>query len=227
MREAFGPRGVGYYPVYLDLAGKSCLVLGGGPQALAKVRALVAAGADVSVVSPSFDPQLVELGGRHEARLLLHEFTENDLDGVDLVVDASLDEALGHRVSAAARRRRILVNVLDRPALCDFIAPAVIRRGPLQVAISTAGRSPFMASYIRRLLEQTVGPEHGELVEMVGRLRDRLRVQGVPLEAQMEAYARVPDSGALGLLRAGDTAGAERAVEACATEPIAVQPGLF
>jgi siroheme synthase-like protein len=227
MPEAFGPGGVGYYPVYLDLAGKSCLVLGGGPQALDKVRALVAAGADVTVVSAGFDAELVELGGRHQARLLLRDFTEVDLDGIDLVVDASLDDALGHRVSAAARRRRILVNVLDRPALCDFIAPAVVRRGPLQVAISTAGRSPFMASHVRRLLEGTLGPEYGDLVELVGRLRDRLRAEGVPREAQMEAYARVPDSGALDLIRAGDPAAAERAVEACAIEPTAVQPALF
>lgn len=227
VREAFGPGGVGYYPVYLDLAGKSCLVLGGGGQAAEKALGLVGAGGDVTVVAPWFDAELVELGGRREVRLLAHEFTESDLDGVELVIDASLDEALGHRVSAAARRRRVLVNVLDRPALCDFIAPAVVRRGPLQVAISTAGRSPFMASHVRRLLEETLGPEYGELVELVGRLRDRLRAEGLPLEEQMAAYALVPGSGALNLLRAGDAAGAWRAVEACAAGPVEVQPALF
>jgi siroheme synthase-like protein len=225
--RAFGPGGTGYYPVYLDLAGRSCLVLGGGAPALEKARGLVAAGADVSVVAEAFEPALVELGGSRAVRLLQHAFTETDLDGVTLVVDASLDDALGVRVAAAARRRRVLVNVLDRPALCDFIAPAIVRRGPLQVAISTAGRSPFMASHIRRLLEASLGPEYGELVEIVGVLRDRLRSDGVPLAEQTAIYERIPDSGALELLRAGDAAGAARAIDACVAEPAEVQPALF
>ena len=111
----------------------------------------------------------------------------------------------------------MLVNVLDRPALCDFIAPALVRRGPLQVAISTAGRSPFMASHLRRLLEVEYGPEWGELVEMVGELRDRLRADGVPLEQQNQVYARIPDSGALELLREGKLEAARLAVLACAS----------
>jgi siroheme synthase-like protein len=179
------------------------------------------------VISEVFEPELVELGGTKAVRLLRHVFTEADLDGVTLVVDASLDDALGTQVAAAARRRRVLVNVLDRPALCDFIAPAVVRRGPLQVAISTAGRSPFMASHVRRLLEASLGPEYGELVELVGALRDRLRADGMPLVEQTAIYARIPDSGALELLQAGDRAGAARAVDACLAEPAEVQPALF
>ncbi|MFN2464798.1 MAG: bifunctional precorrin-2 dehydrogenase/sirohydrochlorin ferrochelatase [Candidatus Dormibacteria bacterium] len=216
MVEAAGPGVTGYYPVYLDLAGKSCLVLGGGAAALDKARGLLAAGADVTVIGQVFVPEMLELGGAHAVRLLRRDFSEGDLDGVGLVIDASLDEALGRRVSEAARRRRILVNVLDRPGLCDFIAPAVVRRGPLQVAVSTAGRSPFMASHVRRLLEGTLGQEYGELVEIVGQLRDRLRTEGVPLAEQAAIYERIPGSPALQLLREGDVDGARRAVEACA-----------
>ncbi|HEV1997389.1 MAG TPA: bifunctional precorrin-2 dehydrogenase/sirohydrochlorin ferrochelatase [Candidatus Dormibacteraeota bacterium] len=215
MPDAFGPGGAGYYAVYLDLAGKSCLVLGGGAQATEKARGLAAAGGDVTVVAPAFEAQLVELGGRGDVRLLAHEFIESDLDGVELVVDASLDEPLGRRVSDAARRRRVLVNVLDRPALCDFIAPALVQRGALQLAISTGGRSPFMAGHVRRVLEDTIGPEWGELVEMVGEVRDRLRHQRVPLQRQNEIYARVPASGALELLRRGLRDEAREALESC------------
>lgn len=217
--EAFGPGGVGYFPVYLDLAGKSCLVLGGGAQAAEKARGLAAARGDVTVVAPAFEAELVQLGGRREVRLLAHEFTESDLDGVELVIDASLDEALGRRVSEAARRRRVLVNVLDRPALCDFIAPALVQRGALQLAISTGGRSPFMAGHVRRVLEETIGPEWGELVEMVGEVRDRLRHEGVPLRRQNEIYARVPGSGALELLRRGLRDEARQALESCVSTP--------
>ncbi|GAC1334500.1 MAG: hypothetical protein NVSMB17_16220 [Candidatus Dormibacteria bacterium] len=149
----------GYYPVYLDLWRRSCLVLGGGSAAADKARHLVAAGADVTVMALDFAGELVEMGARHEVRLLCRGFDDPDLGGVSLVIDASGDEAQGKRVAAASRRRKILVNVLDRVPLCDFIAPAVVRRGPLQVAVSTAGRSPFMASHIRRLLEDTLGPE--------------------------------------------------------------------
>ncbi|MDQ6748575.1 MAG: bifunctional precorrin-2 dehydrogenase/sirohydrochlorin ferrochelatase [Candidatus Dormibacteraeota bacterium] len=227
MAKAGGPGGTGYYPVYLDLAGKSCLVLGGGAPACDKALGLVAAGADVSVVAEAFEPEMVELGGTHAVRLLCHAFAADDLDGVLVVIDASLDEALGRRVAEAARRRRVLVNVLDRPALCDFIAPAVVRRGPLQVAVSTAGRSPFMASHVRRLLEATLGPEYGELVDLVGELRDSLRADGVPLTEQAAIYERVPRSGALELLREGDYAGARRVVQACVTDPSEVEPALL
>jgi precorrin-2 dehydrogenase/sirohydrochlorin ferrochelatase len=216
----------GYYAVYLDLAGKSCLVLGGGAAAADKARGLLAAGADVTVVAPRFEDDLVQMGGRHEVRLLAHAFIEEDLEGMELVIDASGDDPQGQRVAAAARRRRVLVNVLDRPPLCDFIAPALVRRGPLQVAVSTAGRSPFMASHVRRLLEASLGPEYGELVEMVGLLRDRLRAGGMPLDQQTRVYERIPDCGALELLREGNPEGARRAIEACATDP-EVQPVLF
>lgn len=214
----------GYYPVYLDLWKRSVLVLGGGAEAAEKARHLVGAGADVTVAAGDFGDELVQMGGRHEVRLLAREFAEDLLDGVTLVIDASGNDSQGLRVAAAARRRRILVNVLDRVPLCDFIAPAVVRRGSLQVAISTAGRSPFMASYVRRLLEKTLGREYGELVDLVGALRDRLRAEGLTVEEQARIYERVPGSGALELLVAGDFEAARRAVEACSEE---IEPVLF
>ena len=217
----------GYYPLYLDLWRKRCLVLGGNAAAADKARHLVEAGADVTVVAPEFIDDLVQMGGRREVRLLARAFSEDDLDGLTLVVDASGDDPQGARVAAAARRRRILVNVLDRVPLCDFIAPAVVRRGPLQVAVSTAGRSPFMASHVRALLEQVLGTEHGDLVELVGALRDRLRTEGMSLAEQTRVYERVPGCGALELLRAGDREAARRAVESCSQEPREVQAALL
>lgn len=217
----------GYYAVYLDLDHKCCLVVGGGAAAADKARGLLAAGADVTVVSPTFEDALVQMGGRREVRLLAHAFVEDDLDGVQLVIDASGDDPQGVRVAAAARRRRVLVNVLDRTPLCDFIAPAMVRRGPLQVAISTAGRSPFMASHVRRLLEVALGPEYGELVELVGELRDRLRQEGMPLDQQTTVFQRIPECGALEMLRDGRLDGARRAISACVTDPVEAQPLLF
>jgi siroheme synthase-like protein len=208
---------MGYYAAYLDLAGRRCVVVGGGPETEAKARGLVAAGASVSVVAKEPGAGLEALGGA----VTLHRrgFRPGDLDGCFLAVDASGDDDLNQVVAAAARQRGVLLNVLDRPALCDFIAPALIQRGPLQVAISTAGRSPFMAAHVRRLLEATVTPALGQLVELAGELRDRLRAEGVPLAAQSEVYGRIPGCGALEALEAGDTNRARRLVQALAPNP--------
>lgn len=210
---------MGYYAAYLDVTGRRCLVVGGGAQALAKVEGLLQSDATVVAAAPAFNAGLVALGAAGKVELVEREsFDPGDLDGCFVVVDASEDRATGDRVFAEARARKVLVNVLDRPELCDFIAPALVRRGPLQVAISTAGRSPFMASHMRRLLEEIVGDEHGALVELVGELRDRLRAEGLPLPAQQRIYERVISSDALDLLRDGRVAEARAAVQACAEE---------
>ncbi len=203
---------MGYYAAFLDLTDRRCLVVGGGEPALAKAQALLHAGAHVTVVWDRVIPALRAL----EVSLLERRFEEADVDGCAVVIEASGDEGTGARVSRAACARGILVNVLDRPALCTFIAPALVRRGPMQVAISTSGRSPFLASHLRRQIERWLGPEWGAMVELTGRLRDRLRRRGVSLPAQSEAYARALVSGALEHLRAGRAMAAEMAVDASA-----------
>jgi precorrin-2 dehydrogenase/sirohydrochlorin ferrochelatase len=205
---------MGYYAAFLDVGGKPCLVIGGDHMAADKARGLHAAGAEVRMIWPEFgaDAQALRAPG---VTLLAREFDESDLDGCFLAIDASGDDERGPGWAAAARARRVLLNVLDRPARCDFIAPALVQRGPLQIAVSTAGRSPFMASHLRRRLESESGTEWGQLVELVGELRDGLRREGVSLEVQSEIYGRIPNSGALELLERGDNAGARTAIAAC------------
>ncbi len=198
---------MGYYAAFLDVTARRCLVVGGGEPALAKVRGLLGAGAQVSAVWDTFLPAFEQL----PITLVARRFEDRDLEDCFLVIDASCDEATGAQVSRAARARGVLVNVLDRPALCTFIAPALVRRGSLQVAISTSGRSPFLASHIRHLVERWLGDEWGELVEVTGKRRDRLRRRGVPVHEQTRAYAAALASPALDLLRAGQRAAAERA----------------
>ncbi len=171
---------MGYYAAFVEVGGQECLVVGGGEAALAKARGLLESGARVTVVWDRLIPDFRTL----EVALVERRFEEADLNGCVLAIDASGDEATGVRVSRAAQQRGVLVNVLDRPALCTFIAPALVRRGPLQVAISTSGRSPFLAAHLRRLVERWLGPEWGSMVELTGRLRDRLRQQGVSLSEQ-------------------------------------------
>ena len=161
-----------YFPLFVDLDGYRCLVVGGGPVAERKARALLDCGARVVVVSPVVTPALASLaaGGRLEHRA--RPFLAGDVRGCRLVVAATGGPA-DRAVVAAARRRRVLVNAVDRPAWCDVIVPSVLRRGELQIAVSTGGRSPALARDIRRRLEPLFGQELGKAVECAGRERAR------------------------------------------------------
>src|SRR4029450_10600777 len=153
-----------YFPVFLDLRGRRCLVVGGGEVGEPKTRALLECGARVTIVSPLLTPGLAALAasGRlvHRAR----PFVRSDPRGCALAVAATGDPRVDRVVAAAARRWRALVNVVDRPQHCAFIVPAVLRRGELQIAVSTGGRSPAIAREIRRRLERCFGPDDRELL---------------------------------------------------------------
>jgi uroporphyrin-III C-methyltransferase/precorrin-2 dehydrogenase/sirohydrochlorin ferrochelatase len=173
---------VRYYPLFLDLRGQRCLVVGEGPLADEKVAGLRRSGAAVE-----------QQAG----------FAPGSLDGVRLVIDASGDEATGRLVWDEAERLGVLVNVVDVPDRCRFIAPAVVDRDPLVVAISTSGESPFLASALRVRMERWLGPEWGPFVELVGRIRRRLRAQRLPLPAQTAIYRRLLRSDVRKLLARG------------------------
>ena len=180
-----------YFPVLLDLRGRLALVVGGGAVAARKVRDLLQCGASVTVVSPAITGDLAMLAaaGRivHRAR----PFRRVDVRDAALVIAATGVPDVDTGVAAESRRRRALVNVVDRPAQCDFIAPSVLRRGDLQIAVSTGGRSPALAREIRRRLERVIGPEYADLVERVGRARRSARALAASPAARLAAGERV------------------------------------
>ena len=180
-----------YYPVFLDLAGQLCIVLGDGKFAVEKAAALREAGANVRVI-PS------------------RQYRYGALAGARLVVDASEDVEINRLSWEEAEASGILINVVDRPAQCRFIAPAIVRRDPLLVAISTSGESPFLASMLRARIERWLGREWGPFVALVGEIRRRLRKQGLPIAKQTRAYRRLLSSDVLSLLRAGRPLEAQR-----------------
>ena len=175
-----------YFPLFVDLAEHRCLVVGGGPIGERKARALLDCGARVVVVSPLLTPALTALAadGRLEHRA--RTFRAGDVRGCRLVV-AATGGPDDRAVVAAARRRRVLVNAVDRPAWCDVIVPSVLRRGELQIAVSTGGRSPALAREIRRRLEPLFGPELGDLVERAGRERARGLARALTPAARVRA----------------------------------------
>ena len=164
-----------YFAAFLDLRGRPCLVVGGGMVGERKTRDLLESGARVTVVSPALTSGLAGLAAaghvvHHERR-----FRRWDVRGSTLVIAATGDRRVDLAVAAEARRRRALVNVVDDPAHCDFIAASVLRRGPLQIAVSTSGRSPALARDIRLGLEGLFAADFGAVVEEASRRRSMAR----------------------------------------------------
>lgn len=191
---------MGFFPAFLELAGKPCLVIGGGSVALQKTRDLRAAGAAVTVVATRFRPEFARLRG---VRRLSRAFRPEDLPSGAarpwLVVAATDDEALHARVAALARRRRIWANVVDRTPLCDFIVPSVVRRGPLTLAVSTGGRSPALAKFVGARARAWIGPEVARLGQWLARRRPALK--RLPMDRRRELLACFVSEGALAEIR--------------------------
>lgn len=156
-----------HYPVCLDLRGRSCLVVGGGRVAYEKAQGLLDCGAEVTVVAPEIDAELAAL----PVRVVRRPFREPDLDGRFLVIAATDDRGVNARVSRAADARRVPCNVADDPDLCSFILPAIVRRDPIAVAVSTGGASPALAQRLRDEIGELVTQRHAELAERLQALR--------------------------------------------------------
>ena len=164
-----------YYPVFVNLQGKRCLVVGGGEVATHKVRGLLEAAARVCVVSPKLSNALAALAEEGVIAYQPRPFRAADVLGCTLVIGATDQPAVNMAVCRAARDHDVWVNIVDTPDACDFIAPAVVRRGALQIAVSTGGYSPTLAKRIRMQLEELYGFEYAGLLEKLGRERQRIR----------------------------------------------------
>lgn len=171
-----------YYPVFLDLRGKTCVVVGGGPVAERKVGMLLEHDASVTVVSPSLNPGLREMARRGAVRAMEREYRKGDLEGVFLAIAATDDAAVNAAVSSEGRERGALVNVVDGPDESDFIVPSIVRRGDITVAISTGGRSPALARKLRTVLEGTLTPEYAPVLDIVSDVREELARHGVRVD---------------------------------------------
>src|SRR6201993_2240372 len=162
------------FPMFLKLEGRSCLVGGAGKIGESKIRSLLIAGATVRVVAPRATPAAVAWERAGVLACQAREFESADIDSTFLVVAATSSIEVNDAVYREARRRQILCNVVDDPDRCDFYYPAVVRRGDLQIAISTAGRSPALAQQLRRELESRFAPAYAGWVSALGKARETL-----------------------------------------------------
>ncbi len=160
------------YPLFLNLEGERCLVFGGGNVARRKIEALLKRGARITCVSQEFSNPLRNLAKKNRSRLLLKRARGRiRLDGARLVIAATSDLRFNAQVARTCRKAKVWVNVVDDPRLCDFYVPAVLERGPLQIAISTGGASPLFARRLREELEKVIPVSTGRLLEKIGTLR--------------------------------------------------------
>ncbi|HEX2850035.1 MAG TPA: bifunctional precorrin-2 dehydrogenase/sirohydrochlorin ferrochelatase [Acidimicrobiales bacterium] len=197
------------YPVNLVLTGRRCLVVGGGRVAARKVEGLVAAGAEVTVVAPAVAVEITALGVTVEER----EYEAGEAAGYHLVVTATGSRAVIQAVYDAAEAARVWVNSADDPERCSFTLPAVVRRGPLMVTVSTGGHSPAVASWLRGRLERELGPEYETLVAMLSEQRRTLQAEGRSTEGLN--WQSALDSDMLDLIREGRIPEAWERLKAC------------
>lgn len=179
------------YPILLRLEGRSCVVVGAGRVAAAKATGLMNRGARVVVVAPKAANWIREKARSGKLAWRRRAFSARDVRSAFLVVAATNSAASNHAVFRTCRARGVLCNVVDDPEHCDFFFPAVVRRGPLQIAISTDGRSPALAARLRRELEKQFGPEWGSFVEHIGKLRQQILSAGMSLQKKHERLAEL------------------------------------
>ncbi len=176
-----------YYLACLDLRGRDCLVVGGGRVGAEKAAGLLACDADVTVVAPQLDAAMLEL----DVRLAGRTFAPGDVSGRFLVIAATNDREVNAQVSAAAAERNIFCNVADDPDLCSFILPAVVRRDPIVVGVSSGGASPALAKRLRDDIGRLIGPEHVELARRLRSLRPAAKRELPSYEARRDYFERL------------------------------------
>jgi precorrin-2 dehydrogenase/sirohydrochlorin ferrochelatase len=183
------------YPIGLiGLDQQKTVVVGGGKVAVRKVTGLLEAGAQVTVISPAFVPELRVLSISRGITLTSRAYHEGDLVDAFLVIAATNNAEINERVWQEAQERGCLVNVVDDPDRCNFIVPAVVRRGEVTVTASTGGASPALARRLREQLESLIGPEYGDLATLLAELRPELQTRFQDDDVRTKAAFRLVDS---------------------------------
>jgi precorrin-2 dehydrogenase len=175
-----------FFPILLNIEGRKCLVVGAGKVAAGKIAGLLNHGAKIVVVSPRAIRKIKDQARAGVLTWHRRRFLPRDVQGAFLVIAATNSSEVNGAVFRACRARRVLCNAVDDPQHCDFFYPAVVRRGPLQIAISTNGRAPALAARLRRELEEQFGRDWSSWVEHVGKLRREILVQELPAETRRQ-----------------------------------------
>lgn len=168
-----------YYPIHLNVFDRKCIVIGGGEVALRKVQILLEYGAEVDVISPELAPELIKLAQENQISTFTREYRNGDLKKAFVVIAATDSDEINRQVAAEARRRSILINVVDDAEYSDFIVPSVMRRGDITITVSTSGRSPALARKLRTQIEQGIGEKYVLLTDLIAEVRGEIIGAGI------------------------------------------------
>jgi precorrin-2 dehydrogenase/sirohydrochlorin ferrochelatase len=193
-----------YYPVNLDMRNRKCLVVGGGDVGTRKVITLLECGALVTVVSINASEKLLKLAESGLIELKKRPYTGADLAGMFLVICATDNEQLNMQVGGDAEKMNMLCNVADRPEACNFILPALVKRGDLVIAVSTSGKSPAFAKKIRKDLEEQYGVEYADFLKLMGAIRKKLLSKRHEPEAHKPLFEKLINKDIVKLIKNND-----------------------
>ena len=207
-----------YYPIFLDIAGKPVIVIGGGNIAHVKVVGLLKAGAEVTVVSPELNDEMAALSAQGRFRHFERDYEPGDLEGYTLAFVATDDRSVNSTVADEGKARKVWVNAVDDPPYCDFIMPGIAQKGDLIVAISTSGRSPAMARKMREEIEKFLTDDWAAMLELAAEVRAELREQGKLIDADI--WNRALDADLKKLLAEGKQAEARERLLRSLAEPV-------
>jgi precorrin-2 dehydrogenase/sirohydrochlorin ferrochelatase len=211
-----------YYPVFLRVAGRRCLVIGGGQVAEHKVQSLLRADAQVTIISPQLTPTLTALAAAHRVTHHMRAYTHGDLRRFLLVYAATDNEQVQAQIADEAAAAGVLLNVADRAELCDFIAPSVLQRGDLLIAASTSGTSPALAKRIRQDLEGAFGTEYDLALQILGRLRQQLSGRSVTMADRQRIFTTLVGSPLLEYVRGHQTVEIDRLLASTVGEGVSL-----
>lgn len=173
-----------YYPIFLNLQSKRCVVVGGGKVALRKVRMLLDCGANVTVISPKPNAEIAKLSKERAIHLIQRDYEAGDLKDVEIAIACTDVKEVNRQVADEAKKAGTLINVADDLGLSDFIIPSFFRRGDLTVAVSTAGKSPALSKKIRTKLEKSLREEYASLLSIIGEIRSTIKEKGYRVDAE-------------------------------------------
>jgi precorrin-2 dehydrogenase len=201
-----------YYPVYIEMRDQPCVVVGGGKIAEGKVDGLLAVKADVTVISPDLTSHLRDLANQKLINYVARTYQPGDLSGAFLVICATDQAGINHQVWQVATANHQLVNVVDDTPRCNFIAPSILRKGDLTIAISTSGKAPALAVRLKERLQREIGPQYERFLELAGELREPLARHIPDFETRKAIWYELVDSEILDVLARGDETAAREII---------------
>jgi siroheme synthase-like protein len=216
-----------YYPIYLDIEERNVVIIGGGNVCARKAETMMKYGARVTVVSPELTDEIEQWARDGALAIKRKPYDANDLDGAHIVIASTDDQSVNEQIAADCRARRIPVNVVDVTPLCEFIVPAIIEKGSIQIAVSTGGKSPALARTLKEDLQRAIGPEYAEVNDVLGSLRDGAK-KVLPTDVDRKRFFDgIIASGVLEMLRDGRRKQAYQVIaDACNAEDVPISEAV-